>query len=35
VNYNGALGAGASTTFGFLVSGPGAASLGAATCTSP
>ncbi|MGW3962601.1 cellulose binding domain-containing protein [Amycolatopsis sp. NPDC005003] len=35
VAYNGALGAGASTTFGFLVSGPGAASLGAATCTSP
>ncbi|WP_206784906.1 cellulose binding domain-containing protein [Amycolatopsis sp. MtRt-6] len=33
--YNGALGAGASTTFGFLVSGPGAASVGAATCTSP
>jgi lysophospholipase L1-like esterase len=35
VAYNGALGAGASTTFGFLVSGPGTASLGAATCTSP
>jgi len=35
VNYNGALGAGTSTTFGFLVSGPGAANLGAATCTSP
>jgi lysophospholipase L1-like esterase len=34
-NYNGALGAGASTTFGFLVSGPGTASLDAATCTSP
>ncbi|WP_410575332.1 cellulose binding domain-containing protein [Amycolatopsis sp. cmx-4-61] len=33
--YNGALGAGAATTFGFLVSGPGAASLGTATCTSP
>ncbi|MGW5746749.1 cellulose binding domain-containing protein [Amycolatopsis sp. NPDC003861] len=35
VSYNGALGAGASTTFGFLVSGPGTASLGPATCTSP
>lgn len=35
VNHNGALAAGATTTFGFLVSGPGAASLGAATCTSP
>ncbi|MBE8518553.1 cellulose binding domain-containing protein [Amycolatopsis sp. H6(2020)] len=35
VAYNGALGAGASTTFGFLVSGPGTASLDAATCTSP
>ncbi|SFW78889.1 cellulose binding domain-containing protein [Amycolatopsis australiensis] len=33
--YNGALGAGASTTFGFLVAGPGAASLPAATCASP
>ena len=35
VAYNGVLGAGATTTFGFLVSGPGAASLDAATCTSP
>ncbi|MGW4063113.1 cellulose binding domain-containing protein [Amycolatopsis sp. NPDC004747] len=35
VAYNGALGPGATTTFGFLVSGPGAASLDAATCTSP
>jgi hypothetical protein len=35
VSYHGALGAGTATTFGFLVSGPGAASLGAATCTSP
>ncbi len=35
VAYNGALAPGATTTFGFLVSGPGAASLDAATCTSP
>ncbi|WP_410673549.1 cellulose binding domain-containing protein [Amycolatopsis sp. cmx-4-68] len=33
--YNGSLAAGTSTTFGFLVAGPGPASLTAATCTSP
>ncbi len=35
VAYNGSVAAGTATTFGFLVSGPGAASLDAATCTSP
>ncbi|ADJ45077.1 cellulose binding domain-containing protein [Amycolatopsis mediterranei] len=35
VAYNGVLAPGATTTFGFLVSGPGTASLDAATCTSP
>ncbi|MFB9685033.1 cellulose binding domain-containing protein [Amycolatopsis plumensis] len=34
VAYNGALAPGATTTFGFLVSGPGTPSLDAATCTS-
>ncbi|KDN20149.1 cellulose binding domain-containing protein [Amycolatopsis rifamycinica] len=35
VAYNGALGAGATTTFGFLASGSGAPSLSTVTCTSP
>jgi lysophospholipase L1-like esterase len=35
VDYNGSLGAGASTTFGFIASGAGAAAVGTATCASP
>ncbi len=35
VDYNGSLTAGASTTFGFIASGAGAAAVGSATCASP
>lgn len=33
--YNGSVGVGASTTFGFVASGSGTAAVGSLTCTSP